>query len=292
MSRVRHGLSMKRVAVGLSLMLEEEYRAAAYPLLDAGEVDILEWSFDTCWGEAAVPEWAEGLIDFYSRKDRLLGHGVYFPLFAVDWKKPHRRWMMLLGRELKKHRYRRLSVHYGFMGAGSFVRSAPLPVPQTANSLQLGRKRLRRLAEVSKVPVGLENLAFAFGKAEVEGQGGFLDRLLEPVGGFLLLDLHNLYCQIRNFRESETALSAGYPLDRVREIHVSGGSWRKSIRRDTHDGPVPEEVFRLLVLALEKCPNADAVIFERLGDTLGTAAARRRFQSDYRRIRSIVKGAR
>ena len=75
------------------------------------------------------------------------------------------------------------------MTAGDFHRSAPLPVPLTPAALQLGQERLRRLQDAGATQVGLENLAFAFGRQDVADQGRFLDELLQPVDGFLLLDL-------------------------------------------------------------------------------------------------------
>jgi uncharacterized protein (UPF0276 family) len=50
-------------------------------------------------------------------------------------------------------------------------------------------------------PVGLENLALAMGPADAADQGPFLAAVLERLGdqGVLLLDLHNLHCQIVNF---------------------------------------------------------------------------------------------
>lgn len=47
--------------------------------------------------------------------------------------------------------------------------------------------------------IGLENLALAFTASDVRDQGQFLDDLLAPFDGFLVLDLHNLYCQLVNF---------------------------------------------------------------------------------------------
>ena len=97
--------------------------------------------------------------------------------------------------------------------------------------------------------------------------------------GFLILDLHNLYCQIHNFGIRWQDLLANYPLEKVRELHVSGGSWGEapsapgvSIRRDTHDDAVPEEVHALLEAILPLCPNAEAVIFERALERLGVPA--------------------
>lgn len=171
------------------------------------------------------------------------------------------------------------------------------------------------LADCGARPVGLENLAFAFGRQDVADQGRFLDRLLEPVNGFVLLDLHNLYCQSCNFGIPIAELLDLYPLSRVRELHISGGSWSSvtgtdpanedhrqgraggsaptgnRVRRDTHDGPVPEEVFAAVPQALARCPAVTAVIFERLGGTLHSPADEAALRDDYRRLCQVVGSA-
>ena len=183
------------------------------------------------------------------------------------------------------------------MDAGDFHQAAPLPVPRNETTLRIGQDRLKTLSEIAGVPVGLENLAFAFGLDDVRGQGEFLDELLEPVDGFLLLDLHNLDCQLRNFDCQAEDLLSSYPLSRVREMHISGGSWSESsvesrtIRRDTHDGSVPKEIFDLLETAIGLCPNLEAVILEQLGTALVTEAQQTQFRDDFVRMREIVQQA-
>jgi uncharacterized protein (UPF0276 family) len=282
--------------VGLSLMLEAEFAACALPLFEAGDVDVIEWSFDTGWG-APIPAWADELIGFYSSQGRLLGHGVTFSALSGAWSQRQQEWLGRLQSEVAARNYSHISEHFGFSNAGSFHDSAPLPVPRTPEALRIGRDRLARLADVAQVPVGLENLAFAFGAADVREQGAFLEDLLAPGDGFLLLDLHNVYCQSFNFNTVFEEMLESYPLARVRELHVSGGSWSESesqpergpIRRDTHDERVPEEVFELVSLALSRCPNVRAVIFERLGDTLSLEDAPS-FAEDFRRLQVLVRG--
>ena len=60
------------------------------------------------------------------------------------------------------------------------------------------------------------------------------------------------------------------------------------VRRDTHDGPVPEEVFELLALALRICPRAEAVILERMGGTIRSETDAARFRGDFRRMAEVV----
>jgi uncharacterized protein (UPF0276 family) len=289
--------------VGLSLMLEEDFVRASLPLFEAGEVDVLEWSFDVGWSLPQLPDWADGLLQHYSEQGRLLGHGVTFSPLSATWTERQEKWLAQLRTELDTRHYLHISEHFGFMTAGDFHRSAPLPVPLCEASLRLGQSRLRQLQERTSTPVGLENLAFAFGREDVAHQGRFLDALLAPVEGFLLLDLHNLYCQSCNFGLSMSQLLDLYPLERVRELHVSGGSWSSvsadhvlpgidsspRIRRDTHDDAVPAEVFAALPEALARCPQVKAVILERLGGTFRDPGDEASFREDFRRLRSIVQ---
>ena len=278
--------------IGLNIHDTDDFRLAALPLFESDEVDVLEYSFDNGW--SGEPEWLCELVDYYASQNRLLGHGVTFSPLSGAWETRQEEWLVNLKRECQRRSYLHISEHFGFMTAGSFHQSAPLPVPRTEGALRVGIDRLKKLAQTSSVPIGLENLAFAFGPQDVHEQGSFLEQLLAPVDGFLLLDLHNLYCQSANFKVPACELLESYPLERVRELHVSGGSWSESngeaFRRDTHDGPVPEEVFELLPVALRRCPNVHAVIFERMGGTIPTDGMQAQMRDDYRRIAAIVRG--
>ena len=284
------------IQVGLSLMIEEDFLAATEQLFLDGLVDVAEWSFDMGWGRT-LPAWLERLLIDYSESGDLLGHGVSYSILDASHSSRTPQWLVNLKAEKSRLCYRHVTVHIGFMGAGHFHFSAPLPMPLTKESEAVGRQRLIELAEVVDGSVGLENLAFAFSSRDVADQGQFLDRLLESVDGFLLLDLHNIYCQTCNFGISGDTLLSSYPLSRVRELHVSGGSWSRSdmddpdrlIRRDTHDDQVPEAVFELLELALESCPKVETVVFERLGGTIGDAGGEQ-LRRDYCRVRDIVVG--
>jgi len=284
-----------RPFVGLSLMPEDDFRRASFPLFEAGEVEILEWSFDMGWGPSGVPVWTRALIEYFSVAERLIGHGVTFSALSAEWTPRQERWLEYFQHEIQSRNYLHLSEHFGFCAAGSFHQSAPLPVPLTETTLRVGRDRLQKLNDLVSVPVGLENLAFAFGLRDVQQQGEFLDQLLEPTNGFVLLDLHNIYCQMCNFDLTEEAILESYPLHRVRELHVSGGSWSESqienispVRRDTHDEAVPENLWPLLKLALQKCPDVKAVIFERLGNTIRHETDAQQFRADFRQLRDIV----
>lgn len=282
---------------GIALMHEAEFIAAALPLFEAGEIDVLEWSFDTIADSRHEPAWLPVLLQEYSGKGRLLAHGVRYSLLSGDFSKRQNTWLKKTEAELKRYTYRHITEHFGFMTSDHFHKGAPLPVPLTAHTLTLGHDRLQRLQQLAGIPVGIENLAFAFSPDQVKEQGEFLEKLVEPVDGFLILDLHNVWCQAINFGIDAEILIRSYPLHKVKEIHLSGGSWStvsssdKRVRRDTHDEAVPKEVLRLLAYALPLCPHTEAVIVERLGNTLTSAGEQQGFVEDYRSIRQLVDHA-
>lgn len=285
----------------LSWMASELFAAAAEPLLAASEVDALIWSADVAF-DAPLPAWCDALLDHFAEAGRLSLHGVSFSPFSAAPEPRQERWLAKLAAETGRRRYRRVSDHVGFMTAPRFERGAPLPVPYCDGALEVARANLARLAAAAGgLPVGLENLALAFEDADVDAQGVILRELTgDAPDRFVVLDLHNLHCQAVNFGRDPLSLLAGYPLSRVREIHLSGGRWsypasdpeRRAFRRDTHDGAVPEAVFALLSPVLALCPAVDMVVLEALPVSLRTEAARERFRADFRRLRELLAAPR
>ncbi len=286
---------MKQIDVGLSLMLEDDFHQAAQPLFESQQVDIVEWSFDMGWGRP-LPAWLQKTLMDFSGRSKLIGHGVSYSTLDASQTSRQAAWLSQLQIEVAHRRYQHISEHFGFMGGGNFHLASPLPVPRTPTTVAIGQQRLRELALVAQVPVGLENLAFAFNLRDVQSQGPFLDELLEPVNGFLVLDLHNLYCQSCNFGIPVDDLIAAYPLERVIELHVSGGGWSEHpqgsgamVRRDTHDAAVPEEVFAAIPGTIAKCKNLRAVILERLGGTLHSSPEdAAKFREDFLSLKRLV----
>lgn len=292
MGRVING-----IIPGIACNLDMDMLSASMPLLEAGVVGGLEWSFDALYArDYQLPDWFHELLLAYSRERRLVGHGVFFSLFAGRFSAEQQAWLARLRSLTQVYTFDHITEHFGFMTGRDFHKGAPLSVPYTPVTLAIGRDRICRIADAAQCPVGLENLAFAYDLEEVKVQGQFLDDLLSPVSGFIILDLHNLYCQLHNFNLDINTLLALYPLDKVREIHISGGSWEahpqahlQQVRRDTHDDAVPEAVFELLRAVLPLCPNLKFVLLEQLGVALKTAAERTRFQKDFNTMQAIIE---
>lgn len=284
---------MGKPLLGLSMMAEEEFLSAVLPLLQGNSVEVLEWSFDTFYN-SHEPYWLSDLLNFYAENDRLVGHGVYYSLFDARWTERQEIWLKKLKEEFRKRKYNHITEHFGFMNTENFHQGVPLPVSLHPEIVEIGKDRLYRLQDAVQVPVGIENLAFSFSLNDVMEQGIFLDRLTEGIEGFLILDLHNIYCQSCNFEVEMSEIIKLYPLDKVKEIHLSGGSWQESIygkkliRRDTHDDEIPEAILSVLPSVLLQCKNLEYVIIERLGNTINTREKKKRFLDDFLKVKALI----
>lgn len=281
--------------LGLSLMPTEDFRMATEQLFAQDKVDALEFNFDQPLNGVVLAPWCQDLLDKFSSAGALIGHGVNLSLLSAQFTKRQQDWLKYTREEFKTRRYVHASEHFGFSEAGPIAQAAPLAVPMDAQSLYVGKEMLKRYADATQCPVGLENLAFAFSLDDIKKQGDFIDQLISSVDGFLLLDLHNIYCQVANFDLDALELLHSYPLSKVRELHLSGGSWspsvsgkRLAVRRDTHDEAVPQEVFNLTALALKLCPNTQFVILERLGNTMLEPELQAEHRDDFDTIREIL----
>jgi len=286
---------MSEIFSSISCSLDENILSAALPLFESDKIEAIEWSFDTLYKFRNIPHWFTELLETYGNNKRLIGHGVYFSLFSGKWSQEQQDWLTHLEKVTAAFKFDHISEHFGFMTGENFHQGAPISIPFTPITLALGRDRLKRIYYSCKCPVGLENLAFSYSLDEVKKHGEFLDQLVAPVNGFIILDLHNLYCQSNNFNIGFDEIINLYPLHRVREIHISGGSWEdsnikagKKIRRDTHDNPVPDEVFQFLKLCIHKCPNLKFVVMEQLSNGLDTENKRILFREDFIKMSAII----
>lgn len=287
---------MPEIYSSIACNLDAHILQASLPLFEQEKVEAIEWSFDTLFRFNEIPAWFTDLINEFSNHGRLIGHGVYFSLFSGKWSPEQQEWLDKLQKLSEEFHFDHITEHFGFMTGEDFHKGAPIGIPLTSRTLALGKDRLRRIQDACQCPVGLENLAFSYSLDEVRKHGAFLDQLVESVNGFIILDLHNIYCQVHNFDIAFDDIMKLYPLDRAREIHISGGSWEhtptvpgKPVRRDTHDESVPEVVFEFLGKAIPKCPNLKFVVLEQLGTALDTHTRQAAFQSDFLRMDSIVK---
>jgi uncharacterized protein (UPF0276 family) len=203
-----------------------------------------------------------------------VAHGVGFSMGSSDAKR-RAVWLRQIRRDHAVFGFEWYTDHLGQTEAGGLALTLPMALPMTAQAAATVRRRLRDLQRI--VPaVGVENTVVYFLLGDALEEPRFLKRLLSAPRMHLLLDLHNLHTMAENFGFDADAYLDALPLDRVIEVHVSGGAYSEpgwlphgAVRRlDSHDGAVPEAVWRLAERALPRLPNLRGATLERMEGTV------------------------
>jgi uncharacterized protein (UPF0276 family) len=146
----------------------------------------------------------------------------------------------------------------------------PLPVPPTREAVEIIGNRASVVCQRYGKPFLLENPAYYIkdlpADDEIGDDIGLVKAIMDRSGCYLLLDLHNIYCNSVNHGIDPYATIDRAPLDRVIEIHVAGGASRDGFRMDGHNSRVPEPVWDLLDYTLRRAPAVGGVLFEMLDD--------------------------
>ena len=153
---------------------------------------------------------------------------------------------------------------FGFE-ATAYVWSSPLPFSRAEIERVAGRAAA--LQDRLKLPLLHEN---AFYYARMPGselaEAEFIAAMVEKAQTHLLLDLHNVYANSRNFEGYDRwTFLRTVPLDRVIEIHVAGGQQAEGWYHDFHSYAVPEPVWEMLGYVVSRAPNLRAVVLEVQG---------------------------
>ena len=259
---------------------EERFLALTGELL--GLLDYIELAPETLWRSSAsgafVPNDYHALFADLRARTNLacVAHGVSF---SVGSAKPDaERRARLLARIAEDHAvfdFRWYTDHLGASELAGLELTLPLPTPMTPAAARAVRASLAAMQTV--VPdVGVENSAFYFHLGNPLDEPRFLREVLHAPRTHVLLDLHNLWTNARNLDFDAHEYLDALPLDRVIEIHVSGGTesepaWLPSgnvLRLDSHDHAVPEEVWKLTEKALPRCKNLRGLTLERMEGTV------------------------
>ena len=291
------------VRVGFTLQPEERFLELCAPLLE--EVDYFELAPEVCWyaddsGTLQPNGFHARFLNLAQRTGKpFVGHGVGFSLGTAD-RDPRRdeRWLAALERDQRLFDFQWYSDHLGATVVDGHEVALPLPLPHTAEAERTVRAALDALASVLP-DVGFENTAFPFWLDDPLEEADWITRLLEPADRHLVLDVHNLATNAENAGFDPRAYASRLPLDRVIEVHVSGGSasdpaWLPSgrvLRLDSHDDAVPARVWALAEELVPQCPGLRGVTLERMEGTVEERDVPV-LREELRRARRLVEGAR
>jgi uncharacterized protein (UPF0276 family) len=285
------------LGVGVPLHADLEYLDLYREILE-DDADYYEVNPETLWriekGKLARNDFHALFQEIQQRSRKpFVAHGLAFSVGSPE--SPHTdAWLERLRDDQATFRFEWLTEHLGWTQVDGFEASLPLPLPFSDEAVAVVASRMRLLSSV--VPsVGFENNVDYFSLGDPACWPDFINRLCAASSCGLLLDLHNLHTQCLNLGQDAQGTLDRLDLDRVLEIHVSGGSesdpdWLAShrvFRLDSHDGPVPEPVWRLLERALPRCRNLRGVVVERLNGTFGEADVPA-LQAEVRRAKELL----
>lgn len=286
--------------VGVALQPDELFLRHNLAWIDE-HAELFEITPETLWGEGCRPgPGYQRLLRFTQSAGRpVCGHGVLFSIGAA--RAPERRaaWLHALRRDVDEFDMLWLSDHLGFADGDRQTHVAwPLPLPPTDEAVEIVARGLRELRTVCD-DVLFENNADLICLGDPREQVRMFARIADAADAGMLLDLHNAYAFCRNVGLDLDTFLDLVPWRRVHELHLSGGSdsdpellpSRRSMRLDSHDGAVPDDVWRAFDAALPRAVALRAVVCEWFPDAMDERAAAA-FRADFERARAAVRGGR
>jgi uncharacterized protein (UPF0276 family) len=280
--------------IGLALHPEAEFLHLARELIEE-EVDFFEVAPDMLWRDDRTPAPARELLaQLLERSGKpVVGHGLLLSLGSTGDEERWARQLERIALDQATFGFRHYSDHLGWVAQDGIELGFPVALPFSQAAAEVVGARLQRLAKV--VPrVAFENSALLGFLGEPALEPAFLAAVTEASGAGLVLDVHNAYADCLNADLDLGEWLEGIPCERVVELHLSGGSWSepewlasgRSLRLDTHDGPIPEPCWRATERLLARCPNLVGLVIERIGLVEADLPA---FTAEVRRARELVR---
>lgn len=159
-----------------------------------------------------------------------------------------------------------ISDHLCWTGVGGINLHDLMPLPYTDEALMHVARRVREVQDFLGRKLVLENVSsyVTYTHSQMQ-EWEFLAALTAEADCELLLDVNNVYVSSVNHGFDAEAFLAAIPADRVRQMHLAGHQRQNNILIDTHDQPVPAEVWSLYRKAVDRFPGV-ATMIERDGN--------------------------
>jgi uncharacterized protein len=178
-------------------------------------------------------------------------HGVGLGLGSVQAPDPQH--VARLAALVRRFEPRLVSEHLCWNALPGRVLNDLLPLPLTAEALDLICQRVDALQAVLRRQILLENLSAQVRFAvDTLGETAFLAEVVRRTGCAVLLDVNNLYVNQRNLGEDAGVAMAALPPGSVAEIHLAGHWVGEDTVVDDHGAPVDPEVWALYAQALKR----------------------------------------
>jgi uncharacterized protein (UPF0276 family) len=244
------------------------YSSAIEPLLERRPelFQVVEFEPQTTWiktpGAARRYRVDEGVL---ARLSRLPGHKIVHSVGTPvgGTTTPEAAQLELLRVTVASLGSPWLSDHLSFNQTPEFATGFFLPPRQTPEGVAMAAASIHALQAALPVPIAVETgVNYLRPRPDELPDGDFVARVVESADCGLLLDLHNIYCNGLNGRQSMDEYVDQLPLERVWEIHLAGGMELEGFWLDAHSGAIPDPLYAIAERIIPRLPNLKAIIFE------------------------------
>jgi uncharacterized protein (UPF0276 family) len=238
-------------------------------------VDVVEVEPQTLWpsrvrgGHHLSPE---PLAWLRSCGRPLLSHGVGFPVGGTTAPDPDG--VALSAASMKTLGAIHWSEHLAFNAAGDAYAGFLLPPVQTPAAVEAAIRHITDYRRIDDRPFLVETPTNYLQAVDGDlADGEYVAAIAEGADCGILLDLHNVWTNERNGRQSVADFIAALPLERVWEVHLAGGFETNGYYLDAHVGPIDPELLALAAHIVPRLPRLRALIYEAIPISLAAQGA-------------------
>lgn len=191
---------------------------------------------------------------------RLL-HSVAMPLAGLRPPSPAQ--MPLLARLAREFGCSYVSEHLSVGGTPHQHAGFLLPPRQSEAGVAVAARNIRALSEGIGLPVAVETGVSYLPRFSGEmADGDYVAAVAEAADCGILFDIHNIYCNERNGRQTLDEFAAALPARRVWELHIAGGSEADGYWLDAHSGMPPDDLLAAAHRLVRGFADVSAIVFE------------------------------
>jgi uncharacterized protein (UPF0276 family) len=256
------GMPLPELGVGITWSSEIDPLLAQSPHL----FDVVEFEPQSTWikalSNAESYRTPDSVLEHIAQlPGRKLVHSIGVPVGGTI--RPSAAQLALLRRTIATLNPPWVSEHLSFNATEEFFTGFFLPPRQTPNGVETVCQSILDLKRGLPVPIAVETgVNYLKQRPDEMPDGAFVAAVVESVDCGILLDLHNIFANAANGRQSVEDFLAQLPLDRVWEIHLAGGFEMEGFWLDAHSGAIPDPLMEIARRVIPSLPNLKAIIFE------------------------------
>lgn len=245
---------MKLDSVGIGLSLIPSLRKEFLNYRD--EIDFVEFYTESMFYQ----EWDDSIQHLLSQKPYVF-HGLDLSLGSKDPLDSE--YMEKLQGTLERYSPKWFSDHICMTKIQGEEVGHLMPIEFNEETLELVVSKIENVQSLKRIPFLVENITYYYQLPfSTYSEAEFLTKVCEKTDCGLLLDLNNLYINSQNLCYDPITYLNSIPLDRVVEVHLAGGSFKKGMLVDTHANSIDPEVWKLLEV-LSSRADIKGVVIER-----------------------------